>query len=84
MKFTLIVSMMFAWTTSHAKEFKSDFNKVLIETVQRDLEKDNAEEMKVKPAARGPASVDEDSIENDIQEESKIEKNFKQLGSRDW
>lgn len=84
MKFALIVLMMFAWATLHAKEFKSDFNKVLIETVQQDLEKDNAEEMKVKPATRGPASVDEDSIENDIQEESKIEKNFKQLGSRDW
>lgn len=81
MKITLIAALALTSAVSFAKEVK-DFNKVLIEGVQRDLKTDNAEELKVKSyPSRGPASV---AVEPVQQEETKLDKNHRQLGNSKW
>jgi len=65
-----------------AKEVK-DFNKILIQNVQKDIRNDNDQQFKSKPVSRGPASVE--ANENTIQEDQKIDKmNIRQIGPNKW
>jgi uncharacterized protein with NRDE domain len=76
--FILIIITSFVWAK---KDEVRDFNKLLLEDVQKDIETDNAEDLKVKEgASRAPAS-----IAPDVQEvpETKTDK-LKQLGSSKW
>jgi hypothetical protein len=64
----------------------SDLNKELITDMQKDLASDNAQDLKVGPKFdRRPASIApvEKSAEKEMPE-SKIDKQFKQLGSPSW
>lgn len=81
MKFTLVFSLFLISTLAYSNEVKN-FNKVLVESVKKDIRNDNAEELKAT-ASRAPASV-ETEVENEIQEESKIDKNVRQLGTNKW
>jgi hypothetical protein len=59
-----------------------DFNKVLMEDVKKDIDKDNHHRLHhKKPLGRGPASV---APEKDIpQQEKKLDKQH-QLGTKSW
>lgn len=74
-------------TAAFAKESVQDFNHLLIKDVQRDIQNQNDDQFKTKESrTRGPASVGVEVEARDIKDynEDKIEKNFKQLGSRKW
>jgi len=76
--FILIIITSFVYAK---KDEVRDFNKLLLEDVQKDIETDNAEDLKVKEgASRAPASIG-----SDVQEvpETKTDK-LKQLGSSKW
>lgn len=82
MKFTLLAIVILASTSVMAKEVRN-FNKLLMEEVQKDIRNDNAEDLKTKTSAtRGPASVSTEV--GPTQDESKIDKTVRQTGSRKW
>lgn len=82
MKFSLLALLLLASTTVMAKEVKN-FNRLLMEEVQKDIKNDNAEDLKTKTSAsRGPASVITE--EGPTQDESKIDKNVRQIGANKW
>ena len=82
MKFSLLALLLLASTSLMAKEVKN-FNKLLMEDVQKDIKNDNAEDLKTKSTAtRGPASVSTE--EGPAQDESKIDKNVRQIGANKW
>ncbi len=85
MKLTLITCLLGLSTLAIAKDVK-DFNKVLIEGVQKEIKTDNDQGLRSKQSiGRGPASIQESVVpEKDIKEESKIDKNFRQIGSKNW
>lgn len=85
MKFAMVMVLVFSTSMAFAKEVK-DFNKALIQDVQKDLKTDNDQSMKANNAPmRGPASVDTmESADQTAQENSKIEKKEKQLGNSKW
>ncbi len=78
-----LILVIFISTLALADEIK-DFNKVLLQGVRKDIKNENNDSFK-RPAARGPASVQEADIEPHIEEDKKIDKmNIKQLGSSKW
>lgn len=82
MKYSFLVLAFLVASVAYAKEVK-DFNKVLFETVQKDINTDNDQVLKPK-RMRGPASVIENPSYN-AQEENKFEKrNVRQTGSEKW
>ena len=82
MKFTLFMVITFGTSLGFAKDAK-DFNKALIDDVQKDLMTDNDQNLKSDNAPmRGPASVE--NQEAVIREDSKIEKKERQLGNSKW
>ncbi len=86
MKFSLTLLFVLASGLAMGKDVK-DFNKVLMDDVQKDINTDNDQALKTREAVtRAPASVEEeDSVSADETKElDKIEKNFKQLGSKNW
>jgi hypothetical protein len=87
MKVVLTLLLVFGSMQLMAKEVK-DFNKILIQDVQKDISSDNDHALKTKESIRrGPASVEEEQVEADpaaLQEENKIDKNFRQIGSKNW
>lgn len=86
MKFSLTLLFVLASGLAMGKDVK-DFNKVLMDDVQKDINSDNDKALKTREAVmRAPASVEEeDSMSVDETKElDKIEKNFKQLGSKNW
>ena len=85
MKCLFLVALMGLSAIVMAKDVK-DFNKVLIEGVSKDIRTDNDQALKSKESrTRGTASVQETIVpEKDIKEETKIDKNFRQIGSKNW
>jgi hypothetical protein len=87
MKVAFTLLLVLGSTQVMAKEVK-DFNKILIEDVQKDISTDNDQALKTKESIRrGPASVESEKAEIDpgtVQEENKIDKNFRQIGSKNW
>jgi hypothetical protein len=76
--FILIIVTSFVYAK---KDEVRDFNKLLLEDVQKDIETDNAEDLKVKEgASRAPASIEPVSQEVP---ETKTDK-LKQLGPSKW
>jgi hypothetical protein len=64
-----------------------EFNKALIEDVQKDIQQENDLDLKTKESiTRTPASVEDahDHRSEDIEEESRIDKNGRQIGSKNW
>jgi hypothetical protein len=86
MKFTFLFILITLSTQSFAKSVK-EFNKALIEDVQKDIKKENDLDLKTRESiTRSPASVEDtqDSRYEEIEEESKIDKNVRQIGSKNW
>ncbi|MBA2406195.1 MAG: hypothetical protein H0V66_15575 [Bdellovibrionales bacterium] len=85
MKFMLMMILVLASFAATAKNVK-DFNKTLIQDVQKDLNTDNDQTLKKNNAPmRGPASVNEAEVtDQTIQEDSKINKKDRQLGNSKW
>ncbi len=82
MKFALMIMMMIVSSIAASKDV-TDFSKALNEDVKKAIETDNDQIFKTDNSRmRKPASVE--AIETDIKEEDKIEKNFKQIGGRNW
>ena len=82
MKYAIILIILNFTFSAFAKEVR-DFNKVLIQNVQKDIRNNNDEQFKAKPVSRGPASVE--ANENTIQEDKKIDKmNIRQIGPNKW
>lgn len=83
MKFSFLLLASLISFSTYAKDVK-DFNKVLIDGVQRDIDTDNDQALKTKQM-RGPASVIEDEYSSVLKEENKFEKkNLRQMGSEKW
>jgi hypothetical protein len=87
MKFTFLIVLTIFSTQIFAKSVR-EFNKALIEDVQKDIKQDNDYDLKTKESiTRSPASVEsvvEESRSKEIEEESKIDKSFRQIGSKNW
>jgi hypothetical protein len=82
MKFALMMMMILGSSIAASSDVK-DFSKALNDDVRKDIETDNDQTLKTDNVLmRKPASVE--AIETDIKEEDKIEKNFKQIGGRNW
>jgi hypothetical protein len=84
MKFSLICVLALFSVNGFAKDVK-DFNKVLMEDVQKDINTDNDQALKARGSRmRGPASVEEYAAPVE-QEDNKFEKrNVRQTGSQKW
>ena len=80
MKMT-ILTLALITTTAFAKEDVKQFNKVLMEDVQKDVKAENDFALKKSPM-RGPASVE--AVEATVEENSKLEKKERQLGTSKW
>jgi putative lipoic acid-binding regulatory protein len=86
MKFTFLI-LLTCFSTQILGKTVQDFNKALIEDVQKDIKQDNDYDLKTKESiTRSPASVEsvEESRSEEIEEESKIDKSFRQIGSKNW
>jgi hypothetical protein len=84
MKFAFVIILVLSSGLALAKDVK-DFNKVLIDDVQNDIENDNDQIFKKDNSPmRGPASVEVENEEVVPQEDSKIEKKVNQLGNTKW
>lgn len=81
MKYGLVFILAMA-SNAYAKEVK-DFNKVLIQNMQKDINNQNDYQFKTQ-AGRAPASVPEAEVDRPIKEDNKIDKNVRQIGPRDW
>lgn len=80
MKFIILSALLFA-SFGWARGPQENFNKVLMEDVQTDIQKDE-DKFRVKPS-RGPASV-EPEVKPIPHKESPIEKKDKVIGSERW
>lgn len=76
----ILIAIVLASSAAWARK-DVDFNKVLLNDVQKDIKKDD--EFYKKRASRGPASVEVESDRN-IQETPKIDKNIRQIGPNKW
>lgn len=86
MKITFLILWVFTSALVMAKEVK-DFNKVLMDGVQKDIRTDNDQSLKTKDSVmRGPASIEKEDtrVRPVIQEDNKIDKNVRQIGSQKW
>ncbi len=83
MKITLFAMLALLSTSVMAKEV-NNFNKFLMDEVKKDIQNDNAEDLKLKSqASRGPASVNAEN-EGPAEVQSKIDKTVRQIGSNKW
>lgn len=84
MKFILGMVLVLGSSMAIANDVK-DFNKILIEDVQNDIETDNDQNLKVNNGPmRGPASVENEDSEPVIKEDLKINTKDKQIGNPKW
>jgi hypothetical protein len=86
MKWPLLIVLSLLVLSAWARDpGVADFNKILLEKVQKDINDDNDEDLKVKsPPGRGPASVSPVEVEKEIvKPEQKIDR-LKQLGTSQW
>lgn len=81
MKITFLTLVLIATTSAFAKEDVKQFNKVLLEDVQKDVKAENDFALKKAPM-RGPASVE--AVEPIAEENSKLEKKERQFGTSKW
>ena len=80
MKFIAI--FIFAIThTAYGKE-ASNFNRVLLDEVKKEISNDD--EYLKKTPQRGPASVAPTKVPTPIQDTSKIDRNVRQIGPDSW
>lgn len=83
MKLLILTALIFMSFSGFSKEVKN-FNKVLIREVQKDIQNENDQTFRKKNSPmRGPASVSEERTAPPM-EETKIDKNVKQLGHKNW
>jgi hypothetical protein len=84
MKYFVLMNLLTFSTNLLAKDVK-DFNKVLIQNVQKDINNDNDFAFR-KSEGRKPASVEESVVdERKIQEEKKIDRmNNRHFGPNKW
>lgn len=81
MKFICLMSLFVFTMAVEAKDSLHDFNKVLMEKVQKDIVKENDQDLKKSSVGRGPASVTPE-VSIPVNQEKKFEKN--QIGSDKW
>ena len=81
MKYLMLIVLILGSLNALARQVE-DFNKTLIDTVKKDIQKENVDAFKKKAEpSRGPASVDV----NEIQEDQKFDKmNNRQTGPSKW
>ena len=84
MKFPIVTLVLLLSSLAQAKSVK-DFNKVLIQDVQKDLATDNDQRLKTREVPmRAPASVVE-TAEDGKSENERVEKgNVRQTGMQKW
>lgn len=80
---TFIIALVLFSSLAFAKEMKN-FNKDLFQNVQKDIQNDNDDQFKKRTVGRGPASVDSEPEGKYIEQEKKIDKNVRQLGTQKW
>lgn len=80
MKILLPLSLLALSLTASAEVQVSDFNKTLLENVEKEIKHDDQKYRKASPG-RGPASVTEESV---FHEDQKIDKNQRQIGPNKW
>lgn len=81
MKYTIVLTLAITSTIAWAEPVR-DFNKVLIQDVQKQITKDD-DSFKSKKSSRAPASVDDVEVAP-MEEPSKIDKNVRQIGPNRW
>lgn len=81
MKF--LFSILFLLSFSAWAKPVVDFNSVLMENVQKDIQKDE-DKFKSKELSRGPASVGATEDDARVQEVPKLDKNLRQIGPNKW
>ena len=79
----LIISLLALSSFSVAARDVKDFNKVLIETVQKDINTDNDQALRSR-SFRGPASVIEESSPTEVEENKFEKRNVRQTGTQKW
>lgn len=79
----LIISLLALSSFSVAARDVKDFNKVLIETVQKDINTDNDQALRSR-SFRGPASVIEESSATEVEENKFEKRNVRQTGTQKW
>ncbi len=86
MKLTLMMIFVLSSSVVFGKEVKPDFTKTLLQDVQKDIDSDNDYKLKKNNSPmRGPASVEDvEVIDTEIKEDTKLDKNFKQIGGKNW
>lgn len=81
MKITFLTLILTVSSVVWAKEDVKQFSKVLLDDVQKDVKAENNFALKKAPM-RGPASVE--AVEPAVEENSKLEKKERQLGTSKW
>lgn len=77
----IILCLLLASPLVWAKSTKINFNEALIQDVEKDIKRDD-EKFKTD-IRRGPASVEVEKLPT-VKEESKIDKNVRQIGPDRW
>ena len=81
MKYTIVLTLAITSAVAWAEPVKN-FNKVLIQDVQKQITKDD-DSFKSKKSSRTPASVSDVEVAP-MEEPSKIDKNVRQIGPNRW
>lgn len=82
MKYLIISLFVLSAFSASARDVK-DFNKVLIETVQKDINSDNDQALRSR-SFRGPASVVEEVTPVEVEENKFEKRNVRQTGTQKW
>lgn len=82
MKYLIISLIALSSFAALARDVK-DFNKVLIETVQKDINTDNDQALRAR-SFRGPASVSEEVSPVEAEENKFEKRNIRQTGTQKW
>ncbi len=83
MKLKLVTLVLLVSSTVHASGMK-DFNKVLIQDVQKDIASENDQRLKTRTQMRAPASVPENSKVQKYEIERVEKRDVKQTGMQKW
>ena len=84
MKFTFVIILVLSSGVALAKDVKN-FNKVLIDDVQKDIKTDNDQTFKKDNSPmRNPASAEVENEEAASPDNSQFEKKVNQLGNTKW
>lgn len=81
---TLLFCLALISVHAFAKSEVKNFNDVLIQNVQSDIQNDNDQQFRKRSVGRGPASVESEPEGRYIEQEKKIDKNVRQIGNQKW